>query len=257
MAEAMAVDSPVSRSPESMIEAIDNCDEGTLRRLLQTVIRKVPDCRRKIAQDYGLAAELYQVSEEDRQKAIADQYSEVKTGMKDDSSSSDHLDFCERAKFVPMRLTYDERKYLRLIDATMHVSHYTDHMDTAASVNANNARKLASVPQSNHQAQDGIHSPPDRRWDALSSSCCRDEQHGPTVSRRSRIEGQKRHVNIVHMFLCTNVVTGSLKHPSQSGAFPRNGWSAAIKPHMNQDGASSESEDAVECEEDIYLDNAG
>eukprot|EP00439_Symbiodinium_sp_Y106_P056109 s402_g7.t2 len=216
MAEAMAVDSPVSRSPESMIEAIDNCDEGTLRRLLQTVIRKVPDCRRKIAQDYGLAAELYQVSEEDRQKAIADQYSEVKTGMKDDSSSSDHLDFCERAKFVPMRLTYDERKYLRLIDATMHVSHYTDHMDTAASVNANNARKLAS-----------------------------------------RIEGQKRHVNIVHMFLCTNVVTGSLKHPSQSGAFPRNGWSAAIKPHMNQDGASSESEDAVECEEDIYLDNAG
>jgi len=143
MAEAMAVDSPVSRSPESMIEAIDNCDEGTLRRLLQTVIRKVPDCRRKIAQDYGLAAELYQVSEEDRQKAIADQYSEVKTGMKDDSSSSDHLDFCERAKFVPMRLTYDERKYLRLIDATMHVSHYTDHMDTAASVNANNARKLA------------------------------------------------------------------------------------------------------------------
>ena len=107
-------------------------------------------------------------------------------------------------------------------------------MDTAASVNANNARKLASVPQSNHQAQDGIHSPPDRRWDALSSSRCRDEQHGPTVSRRSRIEGQKRHVNIVHMFLCTNVVTGSLKHPSQSGAFPRNGWSAAIKPHMNQ-----------------------
>lgn len=42
-----------------------------------------------------------------------------------------------------MRLTYDERKYLRLIDATMHVSHYTDHMDTAQNVNANAARKLA------------------------------------------------------------------------------------------------------------------
>ncbi|CAE7435445.1 unnamed protein product [Symbiodinium necroappetens] len=207
MAEAMAVDSPVSRSPESMIEAIDNCDEGTLRRLLQTVIRKVPDCRRKIAQDYGLAAELYQVSEEDRQKAIADQYSEVKTGMKDDSSSSDHLDFCERAKFVPMRLTYDERKYLRLIDATMHVSHYTDHMDTAASVNANNARKLASV-------SDGMST-------YLWSNCG---------------------------------VTGSLTHPSHSCAFPRNGWSAAIKPRMSQD-ASSESDDAVEYEEDIYLDN--
>ncbi|CAE7386308.1 unnamed protein product [Symbiodinium natans] len=142
----MAVDPP-TRSPESVAAAIDKCDEGTLRRLLQTVIRKVPDCRRKIAQDYGLATELYQVSEEERQKATADQYSEVKTSTKDDSFSSDHLDFCERAKFVPMRLTYDERKYLRLIDATMHVSHYTDHMDTAASVNANAARKLAPVAQ--------------------------------------------------------------------------------------------------------------
>lgn len=124
--------------------AIDRCDEGTLRRLLQTVIRKVPECRRKIAEDVGLSAELYQVSEEERQKATADQYSEkVISGKTATRTSSDAVDFCERAKFVPMRLTYDERKYLRLIDATMHVSHYTDHMDTAQNVNANAARKLA------------------------------------------------------------------------------------------------------------------
>lgn len=34
-----------------MAAAIDQCDEGTLRRLLQAVIRKVPECRRKIAED--------------------------------------------------------------------------------------------------------------------------------------------------------------------------------------------------------------
>lgn len=131
-------------SSETVAAAIDRCDEGTLRRLLQTVIRKVPECRRKIAEDVGLSAELYQVSEEERQKATADQYSEkVISGKTATRSSSDAVDFCERAKFVPMRLTYDERKYLRLIDATMHVSHYTDHMDTAQNVNANAARKLA------------------------------------------------------------------------------------------------------------------
>ena len=107
-------------------------------------------------------------------------------------------------------------------------------------------------------------------------------------------------------------VTGSLTHPSHSCAFPRNGWSAAIKPRMSQaplhqrhaearariarhhtvsspppetlngqilvpkgpsvvalrkfqlnslsgilQDASSESDDAVEYEEDIYLDSAG
>eukprot|EP00913_Durusdinium_trenchii_P005721 g5337.t1 len=107
------------KSAEAISAAIDRCDEGTLRRLLQTVIRKVPECRRKIAEEL---AELYQVSEEERQKATADQYSEKVISEKVRGTvASDAVDFCERAKFVPMRLTYDERKYLRLIDATMHV----------------------------------------------------------------------------------------------------------------------------------------
>ena len=52
---------------------------------------------------------------------MADQYSsKVVSGS--EKHVADAVDFCERAKFVPMRLTYDERKYLRLIDATMHVA---------------------------------------------------------------------------------------------------------------------------------------
>ena len=58
-------------------------------------------------------------------------------------NGADEIDFYERAKFVPMRLTYDERKYLRLIDATVHVSKYTDHLDNAAGARLNPARKLA------------------------------------------------------------------------------------------------------------------
>lgn len=38
--------------------------------------------------------------------------------------------FVERAKFIPLRLTISERKYLRLLEAALQVSEYTDKIDT-------------------------------------------------------------------------------------------------------------------------------
>ena len=38
--------------------------------------------------------------------------------------------FLERSKYIPMRLTLGERKYLRLLDAALTVSEYTDKIDT-------------------------------------------------------------------------------------------------------------------------------
>ncbi|TFY82704.1 hypothetical protein EWM64_g1302 [Hericium alpestre] len=38
--------------------------------------------------------------------------------------------FVERAKFIPIRLTLGERKFLRLLDAALQVSEYTDKIDT-------------------------------------------------------------------------------------------------------------------------------
>ncbi|KAG6373793.1 hypothetical protein JVT61DRAFT_5938 [Boletus reticuloceps] len=38
--------------------------------------------------------------------------------------------FVERAKYIPLRLTLIERKYLRLLDAALQVSEYTDKIDT-------------------------------------------------------------------------------------------------------------------------------
>jgi len=38
--------------------------------------------------------------------------------------------FVERSKFIPLRLTNGERKYLRLLDSALLVSEYTDKIDT-------------------------------------------------------------------------------------------------------------------------------
>jgi hypothetical protein len=38
--------------------------------------------------------------------------------------------FVERTKFIPLRLTIVERKYLRLLEAALSVSEYTDKIDT-------------------------------------------------------------------------------------------------------------------------------
>ena len=38
--------------------------------------------------------------------------------------------FLERAKYIPVRLTLSERKFLRLLEASLTVSEYTDKIDT-------------------------------------------------------------------------------------------------------------------------------
>lgn len=142
----MAVDAqggPKVVGVNDLAAAIDGLDDAALKRLLSAVLRKSPECRLQVAQDRNLSTELSVVSEEERRRAAEDQYKELKTGAKEEADCNEDIDFYERAKFVPMRLTYDERKYMRLIDSTMHVSHYTDHMDNPFSVNANPARKLA------------------------------------------------------------------------------------------------------------------
>lgn len=38
--------------------------------------------------------------------------------------------FVDRSKFIPLRLTLSERKFLRLLEAALNVSEYTDRIDT-------------------------------------------------------------------------------------------------------------------------------
>lgn len=122
--------------------ALDECDEAGLKRLLTSLLTKSAECRQKVLEDQNLTTDIT-ASRAERDRAKDDQYKELKTDAADLADSRD-IDFYERAKFVPMRLTYDERKYLRLIDSTVHVSRYTDHMDAVGGgAKANPARKMA------------------------------------------------------------------------------------------------------------------
>lgn len=71
-------------------------------------------------------------SPEEIQIAEKTQYAEVKSKVTETKVREDDvngMEFTDKAKFVPMRLTYNERKFLRLVDSAMHVSTYTDRVD--------------------------------------------------------------------------------------------------------------------------------
>lgn len=43
-----------------------------------------------------------------------------------EAASARHLNFMERCWYIPMRLEHDERRLLRLMEAALNVSEYTD-----------------------------------------------------------------------------------------------------------------------------------
>lgn len=42
------------------------------------------------------------------------------------------LNIIERSKYIPVRLTHEERKKLRLVEAALSVSEYTNHVDNGS-----------------------------------------------------------------------------------------------------------------------------
>ncbi|CAD7963112.1 unnamed protein product [Amoebophrya sp. A25] len=70
--------------------------------------------------------------------AAAQQYQEIRVGEEhldgfedvEDTTSDAAMTFLDRAKFVPIRLSYNERPYLRLIEGATAVSTYTDRVDS-------------------------------------------------------------------------------------------------------------------------------
>lgn len=65
-------------------------------------------------------------------------YSNSTTRLKNNSGSAAQLSeaaaakMVDRAKYIPVRLTYEERKLLRIVEAALCVSNYTDKLDNAA-----------------------------------------------------------------------------------------------------------------------------
>ncbi|RHY38081.1 hypothetical protein DYB25_008160 [Aphanomyces astaci] len=56
------------------------------------------------------------------------------------SSSSSSSSMRDRAKYIPLRLTYEERKRLRTLEAALNVCHYTDKVDAAMNAPAKRTR---------------------------------------------------------------------------------------------------------------------
>ena len=42
--------------------------------------------------------------------------------------------FLERSKYIPLRLTYEERNFLRLLEAALNVSEYTDKVRCSVAI---------------------------------------------------------------------------------------------------------------------------
>ena len=51
----------------------------------------------------------------------------------------------ERAKYIPVRLTLQERKYLRLLDSALQVSEYTDVVDVLSFRNSKTTRIVQQI----------------------------------------------------------------------------------------------------------------
>ncbi len=69
---------------------------------------------------------------EERLKAERDQYADRPIEENQQSTGVDALadsSYVEMAKFVPLRLEYNERRYLRLLESTIDSSDYTDRVD--------------------------------------------------------------------------------------------------------------------------------
>ena len=80
-----------------------------------------------------------------------------RTETAEEAASNEQLAtfFVERAKYIPLRLEMRERKYLRLLEGTLHVSEYTDRVDSRAT-SANPAKRKQMMMRELHSVLSGL-----------------------------------------------------------------------------------------------------
>ena len=78
--EQQEVNMTAVQEEDTPIGALDELDEAALKRIFTSLLRKVPAARQKVIEERNLTGEMNVViTEDDIQKAKADQYKELRT----------------------------------------------------------------------------------------------------------------------------------------------------------------------------------
>jgi len=120
--------------------AIDECERAlqTHRAALRAAEEDAENTARAVDEELkksegisgiGKDAEMRDLDEGEGDEAEDKVERETTSGASASISTTNMLDFGERAKYIPLRLTPEERKILRLLEAALHVSEYTDVVD--------------------------------------------------------------------------------------------------------------------------------
>ncbi|KZT42998.1 hypothetical protein SISSUDRAFT_1040890 [Sistotremastrum suecicum HHB10207 ss-3] len=107
--------------------------KGNRKRHANTPLGPVSVKKQKVvkaaARDNGVAEDVEDAKSESSSELDEDELMESIDESRPPKVSLPPKSVLERAKFIPMRLTLGERKYLRLLEAALSVSEYTDKVD--------------------------------------------------------------------------------------------------------------------------------
>ncbi|KAF4711950.1 hypothetical protein FOZ63_019102, partial [Perkinsus olseni] len=133
--------------------------KDSLKRFVNTVLRNDHSHALQVAELAGIPVHVPEeltsdtvmhASAEEEREAELDQYADKGVEASDESeaevgvnSVDDEASMIARAKWVPIRLTYDERKLLRLVESAMQVADYTDKVDVQFPPHVSPARQMA------------------------------------------------------------------------------------------------------------------
>ncbi|KAJ3719490.1 hypothetical protein C8R42DRAFT_609835 [Lentinula raphanica] len=115
---------------------------------IENVRKAAEDTKEQVKAKVDEHMDVVEDEEEDEEwEPIASAIPSVPSGAQPAIGSSVGDWFVERSRFIPLRLTLGERKYLRLLEAALSVSEYTDKIDTLSFGQSKAKRIVAQIKE--------------------------------------------------------------------------------------------------------------